>query len=339
MVVTGSAMLRTSFAMMLLCTFAPGCGSETAPKNASGAPMVTQSATTVVEGDLNNAPTIASLHFNPQRAAPGESVQAVAEARDPDGDPITLRYTWRVNGRRLVDTGPVIEVPESAVYGTIEVSVVASDGKDESPPELARFRAGNRAPRITALEIETIDYAGLHGREPHWRVVPEIVDADHNEVSVEYEWLVNDRVVERDRDVFAKSRVERGDEVRVRAVPFDGQARGPSLESSVFVVGNSPPVIVSAPPGLDASGRFHYEPEVEDEDRDTSFSFSLLESPETMSIDTQTGVVDWTPTAGDAGSHAVEIQVSDAQGGRSRQSFHVTVQVGGSPPPGPAARP
>jgi len=324
-------------AASLICCGAIGlaCGSRRDEPAASGTPMLADED--VLAGG-NHAPTVTALHFVPQRAAPGERVQAVAVGADEDGDPVTLRYSWMVDGRRLLDEGSRITVPESAGNGTIEVTVIATDGEAESAPRIGRFRAGNRPPRIAGLDIETVQLPGRRGEEPHWHVMADVIDPDRNETSVEYEWIVNDEVVEKGVDSFAKSRVGRGDEVRVRGTPFDGQAHGPSLESAAIVIGNAPPEIVSAPPGLDATGTFRYTPEVRDPDRDTQFTFALLTGPEAMQIDAGTGELVWTPQPSDVGTHPVEIQVSDASGDRSRQRFSVTVQVGGARPPGPAAR-
>jgi len=62
-------------------------------------------------------------------------------------------------------------------------------------------------------------------------------------------------------------------------------------------------------------------------------TFSLLEAPAGMTIDGTTGLVDWTPTAADAGAHAVRIKVADGHGGVAEQDFSVEVLVGPTPPP------
>jgi len=266
-------------------------------------------------------------------------VEAVATATDPDGDPVTLHFTWRAGGRRIIAEGSRIRVPGSAMGQAVEVSVVATDGTAGSEPRTARFRPGNRPPRVTALDIETVQMTTLRGPEPHWRVRADVVDPDRNDTTVRYEWIVNGEVVEDGRDVLPKSRVGRADEVRVRATPFDGRSHGPSLESAALVIGNAPPEIVSRPPGIGPTGTFRYTPEVADPDGDTRFRFSLRAAPEGMAIDAESGEVVWTPGAGDAGTHPVEIEVRDGFGGGSRQSFEVAVQVGARPAPGPAAAP
>jgi hypothetical protein len=309
-----------------------GCDGEPS-RPPESTPMVTPQQL----GAAGERPVVHSLHFVPARAVPGETVQAIASASDPDGAPVTLRYAWRVDGRPLLDSAQMIRVPESAAAAQVEVTVVASDGDEESEPARASFRAGNRAPRVMTLDVDTVERPGLRGPEPHWKVVAEVVDPDRDQVSIRYEWSVDGQVVATDIDELPKSRTRRGDEVVVRATPFDGQAHGPSLASPPFVVGNAAPRIVSAPPDLDPSGTFRYAPEVEDDDGDRHFSFRLLQGPASMQLDTGSGAFVWTPSAADVGSHPVEIEVSDGVGGRSRQRFEVAVRVGGRPAPGPAA--
>jgi len=314
-----------------------GCGPDPQSPTPSGDAMVREPAPTY---SINRPPEITSLHFMPRRAAPGERVQAVGMARDPDGDPIRLQYTWTVAGRRVLADGPEITVPESAagrgVQMDVQVEVIASDGESESQPMTARFPVANRPPRITSLEIETVDATGESGDEPHWLVRASVEEPDGHETRVDYEWIVNGEVVQRGSDLFARSRVRRMDEVRVRATAFDGESRSPALESASIVIGNTPPRIVSAPPGLDPSGTFQYAPQVEDDDDDSHFGFDLVEGPSGMQIDERTGELSWTPSVADVGSHPVEIAVSDSLGGRSGQKFELTVV---SEPPVPAARP
>lgn len=322
--------IRTMAFGLVACAGLLACGAGEPPP---GTAMVAKHDASHV----NTAPSVASLNFVPLRAAPGETVQAVATATDPDGDAVTLAYAWQIDGRRLLETGPQIRLPDTASNATVSVTVVAKDGEEESPPRVAQFRVGNRSPRVSALDIETVEVAGLRGTAPHWRVIADVHDPDGNQTSVRYEWIVNGEVVEDGTEVFAQERVVRGDVVTVRATPFDGQSHGSSLESPAIEIGNSPPEIVSSPPGLDASGMFRYEPQVHDRDEGDRLSYRLLEGPPGMQIDPASGMLVWQPTASNVGSHQVAFEVSDPHDGHSRQLFQVKVEVGGKPSPGPAS--
>jgi hypothetical protein len=103
-------------------------------------------------------------------------------------------------------------------------------------------------------------------------------------------------------------------------VSYGKSLRGPAagesvpLESATIVMGNTSPQILSEPPGLGPGG-----------------SFSLENGPEGMTLDDQIGVAEWQPTARNAGDPTVVIAVRDGQGGEARQSFSVSVNVGGAP--------
>ena len=55
-------------------------------------------------------------------------------------------------------------------------------------------------------------------------------------------------------------------------------------------------------------------------------TFSLLESPAGMTIDASSGLVQWTPTAAEAGQNIVTVAAIDSQGLGGTQRFAITVQ-------------
>ena len=54
-----------------------------------------------------------------------------------------------------------------------------------------------------------------------------------------------------------------------------------------------------------------YDVEAKDPDVRDSLTYSLLKSPEGMTIDATTGRIDWTPTSAQAGTYDVEVRVAD----------------------------
>ena len=116
----------------------------------------------------------------------------------------------------------------------------------------------------------------------------------------------------------------------------DGVITHPLVYSNVFVVTvNALPSFTSAPPTQVLAGEtFLYQAAITDPyPTDDVHTFSLVEAPAGMTIEPQTGLVQWTPAASDGGSHAVRILVSDAYGGSAEQSFEVLVVLAPPPPP------
>lgn len=88
---------------------------------------------------------------------------------------------------------------------------------------------------------------------------------------------------------------------------------------------NHPPKITST--GLTAasvSKLYNYAVTASDSDND-SLTYSLSLFPTGMTITAATGLIGWTPTAGQVGSQSVNVNVTDGKGGSDSQSFSITV--------------
>ncbi|MBV6465470.1 MAG: hypothetical protein PGMFKBFP_00747 [Anaerolineales bacterium] len=70
--------------------------------------------------------------------------------------------------------------------------------------------------------------------------------------------------------------------------------------------------------------QYEYDVEAFDPD-DDQITYSLLESPEGMSIDSSTGLITWNPSTQHIGTHSVTVRVEDGHGGYDDQSFILNV--------------
>jgi hypothetical protein len=177
-------------------------------------------------------------------------------------------------------------------------------------------------------------------------VVVAVVDAadpDGGPVDVSVQWFVNGRIVERDGDGerFDTSGLRRGDQVAFRAVASDGDDESESASTPSQLVNNTAPAIVSQPPpGMAGDGVYRYAVEARDPDGDRALRFRLVAGPEGASIDPLLGELRWQPSFRQAGTHAIEVAVSDGHGGEATQRFEVTVREvaeAGAAPPAEAA--
>lgn len=115
-----------------------------------------------------------------------------------------------------------------------------------------------------------------------------------------------------------------------RTVAFHNPNRVPfTFEYVVLGQLNRAPEITSVPPTDAAIGRaFTYPVEARDPD-DDPLTFALAQRPSGMTIEPATGLLRWTPTVSDRGTHEVEVVVTDTQHASARQRFHVSVTSGG----------
>lgn len=108
---------------------------------------------------------------------------------------------------------------------------------------------------------------------------------------------------------------------------FTPSGNGPDESQSTGGNGNNPPRFSSQPTVTATAGQlYEYAAVATDADSDT-LQYTLVEKPSGMSI-TSTGVVRWTPSAGQEGTHPVSIKVSDGQS-NSTQDYQLVVSSNG----------
>jgi len=112
----------------------------------------------------NRAPRLVGLRIDPPgRVRAGRDIIASPFAEDADGDPLTFRYTWRVNGRLQHGAGATLRTDGLERGDTVEVEVVATDGFDpserlSSPP----IRLVNAPPEVAVAPISNDPDGSFH---------------------------------------------------------------------------------------------------------------------------------------------------------------------------------
>jgi hypothetical protein len=104
------------------------------------------------------------------------------------------------------------------------------------------------------------------------------------------------------------------------------------VELTVTAV-NDPPVIISKPPTTTRVwGSYSYDVDVQDPDGDT-LSYSLIDKPDGMVIDVNTGLIEWRPDNTQDGEYEITVKVEDANEipASDNQSFTITVASLSSP--------
>ena len=112
--------------------------------------------------------------------------------------------------------------------------------------------------------------------------------------------------------------------VVVRVTDPQGAFATQSYSVTVRAV-NLPPAITSTPPTQAYQGEaYAYAVRATDPENDT-LTFQLTTKPAGMTIDSQTGFIQWTPTTAQLGPFNVAIEVDDGQGGTATQTYTVVV--------------
>lgn len=100
----------------------------------------------------NQPPVMLGIALRPEgEVPPGSVVTATAQARDPDGDPIDYRYSWRVNGVPVSQYVATLDTQGLRRGDRIQATVRASDGDEDSDSlESIVVRVGNANPKISS---------------------------------------------------------------------------------------------------------------------------------------------------------------------------------------------
>jgi len=308
------------------------CSDEPQPKPSGGGLTLSARTPSLEISEEGASPIIHSVEFKPPHILPGRPVRAHVKAQDPAGHHLNLKFDWALNGRPVAADGELYTVPSIARRGDrISVQVTASSSQASSLPYTLRGHIANRRPSMTDIRIRTESEQGGAGR---WVAEPRAEDPDGDRISFRYLWILNGQNSSFRNSTLELGSAARGDEIRLKVWASDGLAESLPLESAPFRVENSPPEIVSRPPAMDESGLFLYVVRAQDPDGDTDLAYSVAKGPEGMTINPQSGELRWQATLKDAGEHEVRVEVSDRQGGSSRQGFFVQVEMVLPPPRG-----
>lgn len=281
----------------------------------------------------NQRPVIDQLRIEPEHPLPGDTVRAIARARDPDGQVVDIVFDWEVAGVPRSETGPEIEVPRVRKGTRIEVTATANDGLLESEPARRAVEVRNQRPTLTHASIEPWTTVGLGDS---LSVSAEGEDPDGDLITLHYHWRVNDQPVAAEGASLSTAGLAAGDLVYARVLASDGESESDPIDTARVRVVGATPKIVSAPSEFSADGTFRYTVEVEQPNGAGGIRFGLRTAPEGMWVNPVSGEITWRPKPGQTGVHPVEVEVRDPGGAVIVQAFRVTVAKGGQLPSPPA---
>ena len=136
-------------------------------------------------------------------------------------------------------------------------------------------------------------------------------------------------------DRLPSGRLEKDESITSRTVTvFNPDAQRIELAPGIFTLPlpNQNPTFISEPVTEAVAGEpYTYQALATDPDS-IKLSYLLIDSPNNMSVDGETGLVTWTPTPENSRQTTVTLQVYDTQGGLSTQTFTIEVEGGNLAP-------
>jgi len=275
-------------------------------------------------GTGNGDPMITRVRLDPETPMTGQAVRATVEASDPDGDPLFYSFRWTLDGNPIGDDAPRVRLDGAQKGSTVEVVVVASDGKGRSTPRRQTADVGNTPPRLAGVSVQP--GSELVAGTPIF-VRPDARDPDQDSIEFRYRWWVDGEEVSNPGPKFETDDLQRGSTIRVSVVASDGESDSEPVTSPELSISNTAPKIATYRGTMHDDGVYRYDVDATDSDPgdQDNLQFHLTNAPQGMEIDHVTGEISWAPTSEQAGTTTFAVVVDDLHGGRTSQSIEVTV--------------
>ena len=182
----------------------------------------------------NSPPVVGEVLMTPDPPTSVDSVTAMVEANDGDGDPLTVEMAWWVDGEPVAggDTlGPQVR------GARIQVVVQASDGEASSREVASGVRVvGNGLPRVSWVRVEPDELVASTSPQCAW----EATDPDGDLLEGRVRWDVNGVAVGTG-EVWDGGLFVSGDEVSCTLRVTDSEGAEVVQVSEMIVVQDSPP--------------------------------------------------------------------------------------------------
>ncbi|HNH49710.1 MAG TPA: hypothetical protein PKY30_21885, partial [Myxococcota bacterium] len=179
----------------------------------------------------NTPPLTTGAIVDPPSAVAGVSLRCLGQAIDPDGDPLSFRYRWTVNGIQMSDTDS-LDSSNFVKGDEVICEATASDAWVEGSPALSDVLVvGNTAPGAPEVGFRRSDL--VPGGLASCAVVVAAADVDSDVLNYTWSWEVNGQP---DAETTANRSTEdlaTGDLLTCIAVADDGTDQGPSASASI----------------------------------------------------------------------------------------------------------
>lgn len=285
----------------------------------------------VTEDSENHTPRIVSPP-SAFRATLGEEFAYDMRAEDVDGDPVEWTLVEAPHGASLDRRyGTLRWQPSAEQLGNQRFVVSASDpiGMESTQSFSLLVSGSNLAPSIVSrpLSEAIVDERYVYGVRA--------IDPENDALSFRLLQGPQGMTIDKDRGILRWT-PHAGQIGTATVVVEVSDIRGNSSKQVIQVavsnvVRNAEPIITSrASFRARVDAVYQYDVNAVDPEG-KSIAFSLLTAPQGMQIDASSGMITWTPTSAQVGSHLVQVAAIDSQGGRGVQRFAILVRINQAP--------
>ena len=310
------------------CGFQPGDTRGCLTGQTTAGVIVSSCDSVLVIGDVtNNTPTIISTPGT--AASEGVLYSYDADATDPDGDPLAYALTTSPAGMTIdASTGLVQWTPSATQAGSHNVTVEVSDGRGgvgNQSYAIIVAEAVNTAPTFTSTAVTAGTEGALYSYDA------DATDPDGDPLA--YALTTSPAGMTINGSTGLIQWTPSGTQAGTHPVTVDvsdgrGGADSQSYAIIVAEAVNTAPTFTSTAVTAGTEGALYsYDADATDPDGDP-LAYALTTSPAGMTINGSTGLIQWTPSGTQAGTHPVTVDVSDGRGGSDSQSYAISVAEG-----------
>ncbi|MCB9779661.1 MAG: hypothetical protein H6742_13940 [Alphaproteobacteria bacterium] len=210
-------------------------------------PVLLSACREKVEYDFGNeAPSAPEISLSPTAPSDDDdlTVSITSEASDPDGDALSYKYSWYLDGELRADfTSSRVPAGITRKGQTWSVEVRAWDGRAKSEAATAQVSIINALPELT-VSISPTEV----GTDGSLKALASAMDPDGEEVTVTYSWYVDgDLQAYRGDTLDGELYFDKGQDVYCEVTGVDPDGGEASATSETVTVGNTAP----SAPGVD----------------------------------------------------------------------------------------
>jgi len=293
------------FFILLLILFISQCGEKKEKRD---------------DGDTNTPPVINKLILQPLNPTIQSEITARILSFDKDGDPITYKVKWFLNGNEIGE-GMSFTSEEIARGDRVFAEVTPYDGKDwGNPMRSSDIIIGGLPPKILSLQIAP---ESLFVTTPQVVVTAMVEDPDKDSITLIIHWMIKDEIIPDTSNVLnlKKFSLKKNDVITCSAFADDGEFRS---EPFIFklLIANAPPVFKTEIDSIKCTpDSIYYRLPIIDPDGDP-LNFELLDAPDGIQIDQERGII--YGSAGQVTTFEIMVRATDTDGAYSETKFTLT---------------
>ncbi|MEO0143166.1 MAG: Ig domain-containing protein [candidate division WOR-3 bacterium] len=268
----------------------------------------------------NNPPVINEVSLLPLNPTIQSEITVRIQASDKDGDPLTYKVLWYVNGKEIGE-GMSLKYEGAKKGDTISAEVTPYDGKEWGETvKTGKITIGGLPPKIVSLSISP---ESLFVTTPSVVVSAMVDDPDGDSTKLIVHWLVKDEVISDTSNTLdlRKYNLKKNDVITGAAFAFDGEFKSEEFPFELHIA-NSAPVLSHRIDSVKAKPEsLYYQVPIIDPDGDR-LTFEIVEAPKGVLIDKATGVI--YGNVGEANSFEVLVRATDTDGAYLDAKFTLT---------------